>query len=125
MVQLGIYSGLRVSFILSLKVGDVFHGRRFRIRLRIARKNLKGQRGGLDLPFHPVARIAIGRWLVHLRRRGVKLDPAMPVFLSRESRDGAVAPPGAGDRSGCCYGGRAAGWDFNSFVEEDICRADL
>jgi hypothetical protein len=52
------------QFHLSLRVGDVFDRRRFRTRLRIARKNLKGQREGLDLPFHPVARIAIGRWFV-------------------------------------------------------------
>jgi integrase len=46
---------------------------------------LKNQREGLDLPFHPVAKIAIGRWLVQLRRKETVLDPSMPVFLSRET----------------------------------------
>jgi len=90
MVQLGMYSGLRVSSILSLRVGDVWDGSRFRPRLRIARRNLKGKKEGLDLPFHMVARFALGRWLVHLRQRGVELDPAMPVFLSREGSGKAL-----------------------------------
>ncbi len=85
MVQLGVYTGLRVSSILSFRVGDVFDGKRFRPRLRIARRNLKNRREGLDLPFHPVAKIAIGRWLVCLREQGVVLDTAMPIFLSREA----------------------------------------
>ena len=91
MVQLGMYSGLRVSSILSLRVGDVWDGSRFRPRLRIARRNLKGKKEGLNLPFHKVARFAIGRWLVCLRRRGLELNPAMPVFLSREGSSKALS----------------------------------
>jgi integrase/recombinase XerD len=84
MVQLGTYSGLRLGSVLALTVGDVFDGKRFRPRLRIARRNLKNRREGQDLPFHPAAKFAIGRWLVALRRRGTCLRAEMPVFLSRE-----------------------------------------
>lgn len=84
LVQLGAYSGLRVSSLLALRIGDVFDGRRFHVRLRVARRNLKGRREGLNLPLHGVAKIALGRWLVTLRRRGIALDPALPLFRSRE-----------------------------------------
>jgi site-specific recombinase XerC len=91
MVQLGTYSGLRLGSVLTLVVGDVFDGKRFRARLRIARRNLKNRREGQDLPFHPVAKFAVGRWLVTLRRRGVALHPEMPIFLSREGSAKAVS----------------------------------
>lgn len=91
MVQMGAYSGLRVGSLLALTVGDLFDGVRFRPRLRIARRNLKNRREGLDLPYHPTAKFAIGRWLVQLRRRGGKLDLAMPVFLSREGGGRALS----------------------------------
>lgn len=91
MVQLGVYSGLRLGSVLALSVGDVFDGKRFHPRLRIARRMLKNRREGLDLPFHPTAKFAIGRWLVILRRRGVKLNPHTPVFLSREGGGKALS----------------------------------
>jgi integrase len=91
MVQLGSYSGLRLGSVLVLVVGDVFDGKRFRPRLRIARRNLKNRREGQNLPFHPVAKFAIGRWLVTLRQRGVALYPQMPIFLSREGSAKAVS----------------------------------
>ena len=84
MLQVGLYTGLRLGSVLSLKVGDVWDGRKFRERIRVARRNLKGKFAGIDLPLHPAARFALGRWLVALRSRGVKLTSDMPVFLSRE-----------------------------------------
>lgn len=89
MVQTGLYTGLRLGSVLSLKIGDVWDGQRFRERVRVARRNLKGKFAGIDLPLHPAARFALGRWLVTLRSRGVKLTPDRPVFLSRE---GGVKP---------------------------------
>lgn len=84
MVQTGLYTGLRLGSVLSLKVGDIWDGKRFRERVRVARRNLKGKFAGIDLPLHPAARFALGRWLATLRSRGVKLTSDMPIFLSRE-----------------------------------------
>ncbi len=86
LIQLGVYSGLRVSSLLALKVGDVINGRRFHPRLRVARRNLKGKHAGLDIPLHPVAKIALGRWLVERRSRGERLLPTAPLFPSRQGK---------------------------------------
>lgn len=84
MVQTGLYTGLRLGSVLSLKVGDVWDGERFRERVGVARRHLKWKFAEIDLPLHPAARFALGRWLVILRSRGVKLSPEMPIFISRE-----------------------------------------
>lgn len=83
-VQLGLYTGLRLGSLLKLRVGDVFDGHRFLPRIRVARRNLKGKKAGLDMPFHPAARFALGRWLVIMRRHGLPLDATKPLFPSRE-----------------------------------------
>ncbi len=84
LVQAGLFTGLRLGSLLALKIADVWDGRRFRDRLRVARRNLKGRHSGLDMPLHPAARFAIGRWLVALRRSGAPLHPQSPLFGSRE-----------------------------------------
>lgn len=83
-VQLGLHTGLRLSSILNLRVGDVFDGRRFYTRIHVARRNLKGRKAGLNMPFHPVARFAVGRWFVVMRRMGMPLSASTPLFQSRE-----------------------------------------
>jgi len=52
---------MRLGSGLALRIGDVWDGRRFRPRVRVARKHLKGRHAGVDLPLHPAARSAIGR----------------------------------------------------------------
>jgi len=84
LVQAGLYTGLRIGSLLVLKIGDVWDGQRFRRRLRIARRNLKGKPAGLDMPLHPAARFAIGRWLATLRKAGAPIDSQSPLFGSRE-----------------------------------------
>lgn len=83
-VQVGLYTGLRLGSILALKIGDVWDGQKFRDRIRVARRFTKGKHSGLDMPLHRVASIAIGRWLVTLRKAGAALDAPAPLFLSRE-----------------------------------------
>ena len=88
LVQAGLFTGLRLGSLLALRIADVWDGRRFRDRLRVARRNLKGRHSGLDMPLHPAARFAIGRWLVALRRAGAPLNSQSPLFGSREGVQG-------------------------------------
>ncbi len=91
LVQVGVYTGLRVSSLLALRVGDVFDGKRFLPRLRVARRNLKGKHAGLDIPLHPVAKIALGRWLSERRARGERLRPTALLFPSRQGRSQPIS----------------------------------
>lgn len=92
----GLKTSLRVSELLALKVSDVFDVQtgRFRPRVYLVRKNLKGKKSGRSIPLNKTAAFALGRWFVALRRNGVSLQADLPVFLSRQ---GGV--PRAIDRS--------------------------
>ena len=81
----GCRTGLRVSELLSWRVGDVLDGRSIRTTVYTRRDSIKGKRAGRRLALHPEARFAIGRWLVDLEKRGVALDPERPLFCSREN----------------------------------------
>ena len=81
----GLKTSLRVSELLALRVGDVFDTQtgRFKPRIYLFRRNLKGKKSGRSIPLNKVAAFALGRWFVALRRKGV-LQPELPVFLSRQ-----------------------------------------
>jgi len=49
MVQTGLYTGMQLGSVLVLRIGDVSDGRRFRPRVRVARRHLKGRHAGVDL----------------------------------------------------------------------------
>lgn len=85
-------SGLRITELLSITLGDVFDGRRFHETFQVQRRNTKGKREGRRLPLHHEAKIAIARWLVELRREGVALDAHRPLFVSRQG--GGLRPIG-------------------------------
>lgn len=91
LVTLGAYAGLRIKSALSLAIGDVFDGKKFRKSVRVARKSMKGKRGSFVIPLHPRAAFALARWLVTLRRRGHRLGPETPVFVSRCGSSRAIS----------------------------------
>lgn len=116
LVTLGLYAGLRVASALSLKIGDVFDGRRFRPSIRVARKSMKGKRGSFVVPLHPIAAKALARWLAELRRSGNALKPDSPVFLSRQqgrpmtTRMAGVMISNAAQRAGLADGISSHSW---------------
>ncbi len=91
LVTLSAYAGLRIQSVLSLRIGDVFDGHRFRKSFRVARKAMKGKRGSFVVPLHPRAAFALGRWLILLRRRGHSLSPNAPIFCGQRGETKAVS----------------------------------
>ena len=81
---LGLFAGLRVGSALSLTIGNVFDGQKFRRSIRVSRKAMKGKRQSFVIPLHPTAKKAIAMWLVERRNTGGDLKPDAPLFPSRQ-----------------------------------------
>lgn len=63
MVQMGLYTGFRISELLSLRVGDVLRDGRVLERVVVERKNMKGKRSSRDVKLNERAREALASWL--------------------------------------------------------------
>jgi len=81
---LGLKTGSRISQMLALRVGDVYHRGRFVERVYFKRSSRKGKIEGQSLPLHPALKMALGRWLVELRRKNGGLRPEDFLFPSRK-----------------------------------------
>jgi len=63
LVLLGVRTGLRLSSMLQLSVGDVAIAGEVQNRVRVRRGTNKGKRSGFDLPLHPQAAVALQEYL--------------------------------------------------------------
>jgi integrase len=80
---LGLKTGLRISELLSLKVGDVYlHGRVGDV-VYVERKHMKKKVEGRAIPLHQDAKDALKVWIKELEKAG-KADPSCPLFRSRK-----------------------------------------
>jgi len=81
---LGCVSGLRVSELLSIKVGDVLEPTgRLVDRVYIQRQHVKGKHEGRSVLLHAAARDALTDWLVELEGRGLA-EPDYYIFQSQK-----------------------------------------
>ena len=87
---LGLKSGLRISELLSLRVGDVIQYGAAVERISVERRATKGRREGRTVLLHPEAKEAIEVWLGELDARG-RLDPDQFLFPSRKGRNRPVS----------------------------------
>jgi len=82
---LGLKTGLRISELLSLKVGDVYlHGRIGDV-VYVERKHMKKKLEGRAIPLHQDAKGALSVWIKELEKAG-KADPSSPLFKSRKGQ---------------------------------------
>lgn len=63
LLKLGIFTGFRISELLSIKVGDVWDGYRVRDRVTVSKGFMKGKIEGRTMRINPAAAIGIRRWL--------------------------------------------------------------
>ena len=60
---LGIHTGLRISELLALKVGQIWDGQAILARLYVNRQDIKGKYSGTSIVLHPEAAKAVSRWI--------------------------------------------------------------
>ncbi len=87
---LGLKSGLRISELLSLRVGDVIQYGTMVERISVDRSSTKGGREGRTVLLHPEARAAIDLWLGELEAEG-GLESDRFLFPSRKGRNRPVS----------------------------------
>lgn len=84
---LGLYTGFRISELLSLQIWHVCQYNRVLTRVRVTRENMKGKRESREVPLTLKARQALARWLpVLIRWRGNLPD----TFLFQSQKGGCI-----------------------------------
>src|SRR5271156_823534 len=81
LVTLGVRTGLRISELLALKVGQVWDGKRTVARFYVARQATKGKHAGASIVLHPDAARAVTRWI---KTGGLAANPGSFLFPSQK-----------------------------------------
>ncbi len=85
LVTLGVHTGLRISKLLALKVGQVWDGKRTVARFYIARRATKGKHAGASIVMHPDAARAVAQWI---KVGGLAANPGSYLFPSQKRAGG-------------------------------------
>ncbi len=80
---LGIYTGFRITELLSLRVTDVYQHQQVLHRVTVARRHMKGKGASRSVPLHPLAQLALAAWIEQMPRH-FAVTPESCVFRSRE-----------------------------------------
>lgn len=83
LIQLGLNTGLRITNLTRLTVGQISHNDRPRRYLRIAAREMKSRRGH-SIPLNTPARACVVEMLQWKRAVGESISPNAPLFSSRE-----------------------------------------
>jgi len=80
---LGIYTGFRITELLSLRLQDVYQHQHVLSHVTVPRRHMKGKGASRSVPLHPVAQLALAAWIAQMPRHFV-VTPESFVFRSRE-----------------------------------------
>jgi len=84
LILLGVYTGFRISEILSLCISDVWDGTHARSSVRVAAGFMKGKRYSRVMPLHARVRGAIKAWLWENGQMTLSYDDP-PLFPSQQT----------------------------------------
>lgn len=80
--MLGIYTGFRISELLSLQVKDVCQYGRILDRVQVPRRSMKGQHASRSVPLHHHAHLVLKEWIQNMPPF-FEVAPQSYVFRSR------------------------------------------
>lgn len=80
---LGIYTGFRITELLSLRLRDVYQHSEVLSRVSVPRRNMKGKYTSRSVPLHPHAQLSLEAWIADMPRH-FEATPECYVFRSRE-----------------------------------------
>jgi integrase len=81
---LGIRTGLRISELLALKVGQIWDGKAIIARIYVNRQDTKGKYAGTSIVLHPEAVNAVSKWI---KAGGLTENLQGYLFPSQKRRD--------------------------------------
>lgn len=79
----GLYTGLRISELLSIRVGDVWRYGKSTSDFYLERKNTKGKKHGRSIPLNEACREIISDYFLRYPERAS--NPQGPLFFSRKT----------------------------------------
>ena len=86
---LGVKTGLRISELLSITVGDVLQHGRIADRITIRRRHMKRKVEGRTVLLDPEVKAEFAAWIARLQETA-PVSSLTPVFLSRKGSDRAI-----------------------------------
>jgi integrase len=63
LLTLGVRTGMRISELLSIRIGQIYDGSAIRPRVYLDRQDSKGKRTGSSIIIHPKAEVALAKWI--------------------------------------------------------------
>lgn len=91
LIVLGLRAGLRLTSMLSLRIGNVAIVGEVQSRIRIRRRTTNGRRAGYDMPLHPQAATALQDYLPGVDRMAATPTPKILV-PSQKSKTSTASP---------------------------------
>jgi len=86
LIILGVRSGLRISELLALKVGQVWNGQKVVTRFYITRDATKGKHSGASIVMHPDAAETLTHWV----ESGTLIDGPTGYLFPSQRREGRL-----------------------------------
>ena len=87
---LGIYTGFRITELLSLRLQDVSQHQQVLARLTVPRRHMKGKYASRSVPLHPLAQLALAAWIGQMPSH-FPVTPESYVFRSREGGNQSIS----------------------------------
>lgn len=86
----GIYTGFRITELLSLRLRDVYQHQEVLSRVTVPRRNMKGKHASRSVPLHPHAQLTLEAWVADMPHHFEAVLESF-VFRSREGENRSIS----------------------------------